>query len=370
MTKDRVPTSNRPTRRRLLKTAAAFAGTTGALAMPALAQGKRTVKFTLPWLAQGATAYAYVADDQGMFAKRGIDIQISRGFGSLAAGQAIGNNQFEFGLVSASSTMVCAATGIPLVALATTNYDAYLGVLVRADSPIKTPKDLEGKHMGGIPSSVEFPLWRAFAKKAGVDADKVDIVQADPRVMERILIEKKIDAMFCVTSTSYATAKALNTNTRALLASDYGLTFYSNNIVTRPDVMKKDSELCKGVTDALLEALAFTLRDPNAALDIFLKKVPELSLSPGGREFSRLGQGFMLASAVRPESEDHGLGYSDMARVKEMLDLVMEYAVPPTAKRPNENELFTNQFIGSVRLTKDEWAKAAAQTKEFPALLA
>ncbi|HEY0202329.1 MAG TPA: ABC transporter substrate-binding protein, partial [Burkholderiaceae bacterium] len=177
------------------------AGAAAGLAAPAFAQGARTIKFTLPWLAQGATDYVYISDDKGFFKKRGITAHISRGFGSLAAAQAIGNGQFDFGLVSASSTILSAATGIPMVALGTTNYEAYLGVLVRADSPIKTPKDLEGKRMGGVPSSVEFPLWKAFAKRAGIDASKIAIVQADPRVLERTLVDKQIDASYCVAST-------------------------------------------------------------------------------------------------------------------------------------------------------------------------
>lgn len=359
-----------PTRRTVLKSAVALAATGAAgFASGVRAQGSRDIKFTLPWLAQGATDYVYIADDQGMFKKRGINVQISRGFGSLAAGQAIGNGQFDFGLVSASSTIVCAATGVPLVALATTNYEAFLGVLVRADSPIRTPKDLEGKKMGGVPSSVEFPLWKAFAKRANIDPSKVTIVQADPRVVERTLVDKQTDANFCVASTSYAVAKGIGADTRAILLSDYGLPFYSNNIVTRPEILARDPGLCKDVTEALLEALAFTLRDPDRALDIFLKKVPELTLTAGGREFARLGQGFMLSSVPRPESINNGLGYSDMGRVKEMTDLVMEYAVPPTAKRPDVDQLFTNRFVGSVKLSKDEWAKATAASKEFPALL-
>ena len=357
-------------RRTVLKTAVALtAASVGGFSSAVRAQAIRDIKFTLPWLAQGATDYVYIADDQGMFKKRGINVQISRGFGSLAAGQAIGNGQFDFGLVSASSTIVCAATGVPLVALATTNYEAFLGVLVRADSPIHAPKDLEGKRMGGVPSSVEFPLWKAFARRAGVDASKVTIVQADPRVVERTLIDKQTDALFCVASTSYAVARGIGADTRAILLSDYGLPFYSNNIVTRPEILARDPGLCRDVTEALLEALAFTLRDPERALDIFLKKVPELTLTAGGKEFARLGQGFMQSSVPRPESINNGLGYSDMTRVREMTDLVMEYAVPPTAKRPDVDQLFTNRFIGSVRLSKDEWARAQAASSEFPALL-
>lgn len=364
--------SIRSTRRGVLSAglAAAGAGFAASLGFPARADVKRQVKFTLPWLAQGATGYVYVAAAQGYFAKRGLDVQISRGFGSLAAGQAIGNRQFDFGLVSCSSTIVCAATGVPLVALGTTNYEAYLGVLVRSDSPIRSPKDLQGKRMGGVPASVDFPLWKAFAIKAGIASDAVQVVQADPRVLERTLVDKQIDALFGVVSTSYAVAKSMKTDTRAILAADYGLPFYSNNIVTRPEVLERDPSLCKDVTEAILEALAFTLREPDQSLEIFLKAVPELTLTAGGREFARLGQGFMLASAVRPESMQNALGFSDMRRVKEMTDVVMSYAVPSTAKRPDIDQLFTNRFIGSVKLSPEEWKRAGDENHQFVSLLA
>ena len=359
-------------RRNFLKSAAVVAGAVVApvVSPRVFAQTPKTVKFTLPWLAQGATAYVYVADAQGMFKKRGINIDISRGFGSITASQTIGAGQFDFGLVSTGATILGAANGLPLVATGTTNYDAYMGILVLADSPIKTPKDLEGKKLGGIPPSAEFPFWPAFAKKAGIDTSKITIVQTDARVAERVLVDRQVDALICITSTSYAVAKSIGAATRAILWSNYGLSFYSNNIVTRPEVLARDPKLCQDVTDALLEALAFCARDPEGALDIFIRKVPELGLTAGGREFARLSQGFMLASMVMPEAIENGLGYTNMARVGEMTNLVMDYAVTSTAKRPAVDALFTNRFIGAIKLSPSDWSKVRQNTEEFPKLLA
>jgi len=78
----------------------------------------------------------------------------------------------------------------------------------------------------------------------------------------------------------------------------------------------------------------------------------------------------MLPSPIEPEAIDHGLGYSDMRRVDEMIDLIMQYAVPPSAKRPSTQALFTNRFIGSVQMDKADWDRARQQTQEFVKLLA
>ncbi len=134
-------------------------------------------------------------------------------------------------------------------------------------------------------------------------------------MLERTLVEQQIDAAWCVTSSSYAVAKGMNVDTRAMLLADYGMPFYSNNIVTRPEMLERDPQLCQDVTEVILEALAFSCRDPEASMGILLKKVPELALSAGGKENVRLSQGFMLASVPRPESMQNGLGYSDLGRV-------------------------------------------------------
>src|SRR5690606_7080478 len=120
-----------------------------------------------------------------------------------------------------------------------------------------------------------------------LDTSKIQLVQADSRVLERMLVDKQVDAALCVTSTSYAVAKIMGADTRAMLWSRHGLPFYSNNIVTQPRIYDREPELCQDVTEALLEGLEFTLRDPEAALSIFLKKVPELTLTDGGEEFAR-----------------------------------------------------------------------------------
>jgi hypothetical protein len=48
-----------------------------------------------------------------------------------------------------------------------------------------------------------------------------------------------------------------------------------------------------------------------------------------------------------------------------MTDLVMRYLGQPGDAKLDPSTLFTNQFVGSVKLTADEWAKAEANVKEY-----
>lgn len=117
------------TRRGVLAGAAA-----AGLARPAIARA-RPVKFTLPWLAEGSSVFLYAGKAKGIFAQHGIDIDISRGFGSLAAGQAVGNGQFEFATMISTPMILLVAKGLPLVSLGILSYDAGMSVGVLADSP-------------------------------------------------------------------------------------------------------------------------------------------------------------------------------------------------------------------------------------------
>src|SRR4051812_40645182 len=161
------------TRRRFLQ-GAAGAGALGAFPMPAIAQ-TRTLRFTLAWLAQGSSLYTYVARAKGFLKARGLDLEIARGFGSVAAAQTIAAGQFDAGIVTGPPLVLSIAKGLPLTSLAICDYDATMGVGVLLDSPIKKPLDLAGKKIGAVPTSGEYPFFPAYAKKVGLDMTSVEL---------------------------------------------------------------------------------------------------------------------------------------------------------------------------------------------------
>src|SRR5262249_25948595 len=112
-------------RRKFLGTAAA--GTAAALAgfsfpRPGLAR-LPTLRYTPSWLPTGQYAYLYAARQLGYFKKRGINLDISRGYGSMAANQAVAAGQFEMGSAQTGANLLSIMKGLDLRFLATQGYD-------------------------------------------------------------------------------------------------------------------------------------------------------------------------------------------------------------------------------------------------------
>jgi ABC-type nitrate/sulfonate/bicarbonate transport system substrate-binding protein len=335
----------------------------------ALAQNLKPVKITLPWIANGSNYWPIIGKKLGFFSKRGIDANIARGFGSVAAAQAVANKQFDFGVVFAGGTILAAARGLPLVMLATVYYDATMGTALRQDSPIKSPKDLEGKKIGIVPTSAEAPFWPAFAAAAGFDASKVSIVQLDAKVVERTLIDKQVDAITAIGTSSIPVMVSVGQPPRFMLWSKFGIELYAAQVVTRQEIVDQDPQLCQAVVDAVLESYAYTLREPKKSIDLFIQELPEVGLIKGGRENAELSQGLAQLMTIRPEAMNNSLGWTDMSKLPAMIDLVMKYAAPKDAKAPGPEKLATNKFAGKFKLTSSEWDNIKKSTASYAAYL-
>lgn len=366
-----ITTGPNTSRRDILKlgAGAALIGAATSFGAPAIAQTLRPIKLTLPWLANGSTLFTYVAKNQGFFKKRGLDVTISRGFGSVAAAQAVGAGEFEFGFVFAGGTILGAARGLSLIAMSTLGYDATMGMLVREDSPIKTPKDLEGKKIGTVPTSAEAPYWPAFARKAGIDTSGITMVQMDNRVLEQGVINKQVDAITAIGTLSIPVMLALKQPCRFMSWTKAGVSLYAGQVVAKRDLMAKDKELCRAVVEALAEGLAYTLRDPAAGVDIFIKEVPEIGIAAGGRENARISQALMHYTVLSKEAETQSLGYTDMTQAGEMVDMVMEFGAPKDATKPDTSRLFTNEFVGPTKLSAAEWDQVRKNVSDIAAIL-
>src|ERR1700723_331845 len=341
-------------------------GTAGlSLATPAVSQGATKVTFTTSWIPEGPNLFAYVARDKGFWKKAGLDVSVARGSGSGAAAQAVSAGTFDFGMAATPTVIVQAAKKLPITCIGQINYDALMGIGLLADSPIRKPRDLEGRKLGASVTSGEYPFLPLYAEKAGFDLSKVQMVQIDGKVRERALMERQVDAVSAFATSTIPSLAPLGTDVRFMLFRDAGIEFYGQSLTTQPQRLEKDPLLCAAFVAGALEAIRFTMTNFDEALDIFLKANSEVAISSTGKEYARIGLGLTNLTNLVPEVKEQGLGFTDPKKVATMADLVIKYAAGDGATRPNVETLFTNKFVGKIKLNNEELGAAEKNAAAF-----
>lgn len=331
---------------------------------PALAQARK-VSFTTSWIPEGPNLFASVARDKGFWKEHGLDVSVARGSGSGSAAQAVAAGTFDFGMAATPTVIIQAARNLPITCIGQINYDALMGIGLLDASSIRTPKDLEGRKLGASVTSGEYPFLPLYAEKAGFDLKKVDLVQIDGKVRERSLVEKQVDAVSSFATSTLPSLAPLGTALRFMLFRDVGITFYGQSLTTQPARLEKDPALCEAFVAGAMKAIKFTMTNFDEAVDVFLKANSEVAISSTGKEYARIGLGLTNLTNLVPEVKEHGFGHADPALVASMTDAVLRYAVADGAARPDPNVLFTNRFVGTVKLSAAELSAAEAAAAPY-----
>ena len=117
-----------------------------ALAAPlgAPAQAQTKLKMVLNWKYQGPQGWFFLADDRGYFKAEGLDITIDQGDGSATPIPRVASGTYDIGFGDINALIEFAARKpeeAPIAVYVMYNRPPFT-IAVKADSAIKTPKDL------------------------------------------------------------------------------------------------------------------------------------------------------------------------------------------------------------------------------------
>ena len=366
--------SNKSTSRRdVIKGAGAGAVTAvlgGSMAFPAPAIAKnRTLDFTLSWLPTGQYAYVTLAK-QLFWKKRGLDVSVKRGYGSLTTIQAMNTGKFDVGGAATSTSLLGMFRGLDLKFVATHAYDSTMGLIVPADGPIKTPKDFEGRKIGLVQASGETPFLPTYFKLAGVDQSKIQTVALDSQLIEQALLSGRVDFIVGFGMSSMPNFIMKDFKVRLFPFSGVGLKFYWVNALIRPEFLRKEPQVSADIVAGLLEGQKHALLNPEEAVERHLKEYPEITATTKGKLYTELGVGMINANLVTEETMKHSIGYTDLDKMREQVKLVRKFVAKKEDPSPPPVESFcTNDLIGKVTLTPDEWKTARDKARSYGKIL-
>lgn len=321
---------------------AAVLGLSALAAPPAVAQTK--LKMVLNWKYQGPQGWFFLADDRGYFKAEGLDVTMDQGNGSGAGVPLVANGTYDVAFGDVNALIELAAKkpdDAPIAVYVMYNRPPFT-VAVKADSPIKSPKDFEGKTLGGAANDGALKLFPALCKIAKIDCSKVSITNMQPNLREQMLMQGQVDGVFGYVNTIRFSAKLIGVGDdklRYINFGDYGMDLYSNAIIASKKLVKENPAAVKGLVRAINKGLADALKDPNAAVAAVAKREPLIKVPVERERFDAT----LTDEMNHPEIAKIGLGNVDMERLKKSIDILVTANNLP--RTPAVSEIFTPAFL-------------------------
>ena len=276
----------------------------------------------------------YVAKEKGYFRDQALDVDIQHATSGEHI-QLLATDRVQFSTGSAGDIMKrVASAGVPIVSIAQIGQRDEQSFAVRADSPIRTLKDWEGR-LVGYKSTVSAD-YLALLQIGGVDRAKVREVAVgfDPRV----LADGRVDVYPVFTANEPDTLARLGVPVRlfdptSLGVPGLGLSFITNQqtVDGRPDVVTR-------FLRASLRGLAEAIADRDAAIDVVMRYA-------SGED--RAHQRYMLDTEIDAAQNDltraSGIGAMDRSRYVALRDFLLQYNA--LAKSVDVDAIFTDRFV-------------------------
>jgi ABC-type nitrate/sulfonate/bicarbonate transport system substrate-binding protein len=227
---------------------------------------------------------SYVAQDRGMFAAKNVSTNFT-----------VFNTANDM-INAVVAGQVDAVTGVSLVPILhledqypgkvrvflhskMTDACPYDGILVKAESSIKSITDLPGHKVGLFPGTTALNLMKGFLKKHGVSMDKIEFVQLPPPSHLSALESGAVDALLAYEPTL---TTALSKGNRRVFGSIYvdllSPSPISASIISR-DFERKHPDAAKAfvaVLDQSIGVIRSTPKEARLSLGNYTKLPPEV----------------------------------------------------------------------------------------------
>lgn len=326
----------------MLKKLLAAAATVGFMVSPALAQEK--FKLALNWFPVGDHAAYWVALEKGYFADRGLDVTLENSKGSGDSIAKVDTGAADAGLADSAVVIASNARGTTIKVVGMVFDKTPLNIFSSKDKPVTDPKQLEGMTIGAPPGDGQRQMWPAFAKANDIDESKVTWVNIEPAAKIAALAEKRVDTVADYTTGLPLYEKPMGEGNVVMMPwSDHGFDMYSMSIMASEKTMTERPEVLKKFLEAAYMGWRDVMADPEEAMAIFKKRVPEIDEVLIGANM-KLGLELLKTDRYR----ENGIGWIDEQKMCNSVDLVNAHMGLP--KEVNCADIFTTEFLTKVEM--------------------
>ncbi|GGE15427.1 ABC transporter ATP-binding protein [Aureimonas endophytica] len=245
------------------------------LATTAPAGAAEKLSVLLEWFVNPDHAPLVVAQEMGLFAKQGLDVELIPPADPSAPPRLVAAGQADVAVHYQPNLYLDVAAGLPLVRFGTLVETPLNTITVLADGPIKTLADLKGKRVGYSVSGFEDAMLGRILESAGLKKTDVELINVNFSLSPSLIagsVEANVGGFrnFELTQMRLAGHEG-----RAFYPEEHGVPAYDELIfVTRKDLLG-DARLPRFLA-AVEEAALFITNHPDEAWAMFVKAHPDL----------------------------------------------------------------------------------------------
>ena len=234
------------------------------------------VTLQLKWVTQAQFAGYYVAKDQGLYEKAGLDVEIKPGGPDIAPPQVIAGGGADVIIDWMPSALASREKGVPLVNIAQPFKRSGMMLTCRAETGIKAPADFKGKTLGVWFFGNEYPFL-SWMSQLGIPtaegADGVKVLKQGFNVDP--LLQKQADCISTMTYNEYWQVIDAGLTPEELVVfkyEDQGVATLEDGLYVLEERLKDEKfvDVMARFVKASMEGWAWARQNPDAAAKIVL----------------------------------------------------------------------------------------------------
>ena len=276
---------------------------------------------------------------------KGSKGQLDQGNGSGGVPVLVANGTYDVGFGDMNALIELAAKKpdeAPVAVYVMYNQPPFT-IAVKADSPIKTAKDLEGKTIGGAANDGALKLFPAFCKIAKIDCTTVKLSNMQPNLRENMLMQGQVDGVFGYVNTIRFSAKLAKIDEsqdplHQVRRLRHGPLFQRHHR-SEEDGARKSPKLVKGFLRALNKGMQDSIKDPEASVAAVAKREPLINSKLERERFDAT----FADEMNHPEIKKIGLGSIDEDRLKRSIAILVDALALP--RSPAVSEIWNPAFL-------------------------
>jgi ABC-type nitrate/sulfonate/bicarbonate transport system substrate-binding protein len=243
---------------------------------PAFAQPLRKISFQQSWLSGVQYSGLYLAQADGLFGAKGIDVEFMPGGPNVDGTLNVVTGKAMLGDRPTDILITARGKGMPIKVIASMYQRSPMSVMSLRNKPIHSLKDMMGKTVAV--SGGTRPIFQTLMKNAGLDPTSVNWVPVSPD--PGALAAGQIDGLTGLDTNQGSVLRSRGLAIDALLLSDVGYHIYTGAIFTTEEFLKSNRAALVGFLQAAVAGHRAVLANPARAAAITIEKfaAPGMSL--------------------------------------------------------------------------------------------